>query len=274
MAFATFHDIAAAIETRRDGDLDFGSVGQILSQITPRDVAALLRGLMTEVKQNGHLPMQREDHIYLYRERDFNLLLRFTGMGRSPQSYAANEYDAYLLNLSHREIEIPAFACSVDPARLDQRPEPLRPLAPVVVPPHGLHFEPAFGSVLDLVSATPPAPILVVHSEHRAWTTWTFDPATLEAEQRISTDLHASRIQLAMMLLSEMQAAGYEAPLAALATSRFAGFVRWDAVKLLHRRDRTQGFALLRQLADADADPEIREAARSTLKRAEGLSQR
>ncbi|MEM9684851.1 MAG: hypothetical protein AAF942_16385 [Pseudomonadota bacterium] len=225
----------------------------------------MLRSLMLEIQRNGRLPMQREDHIYLYRERDINLLLRFAGTGGSTGEYSANEFDAYLLNLSHRPIHIPTFACSVDAQALDRRPVALRPAETLILQPHGLHFEPAFGAVLDLLAATPAAPILVVHSERRAWTTWTFNAETLEAEQRVSTDLHASRIQLAMMLLEEMGAGGFDDALEGLATSRFAGFVRWDAVKLLHSHDRSPGLDVLAKLAEDDEDPGIRQAAQKTL---------
>lgn len=262
--FQTFMESLTAASNEDNG---FSNLARPLANLGPGQISGLLAGLLREIRDQGRLPRQMEGHIYLHRGEMFSVLLRFAGLGARAMPYAANEYDAFIVNLSCNTLRIPRLKCSFGPGGGDVRPDALHPVSPLELEPLGVHYEAAFSSVLDFDAVEPQAPVLIVHSPPRAHTTWTFDRETREPLQCISTDLNASRIQLLLELLSAMDTGGLEGPLEQLATSDLAGFARWDAVKLLHRRSPQKGMAILRRIAEDDPEPALRKAARATLEK-------
>ncbi len=256
--------------TPPSGEIDsFIELGSILRSLDPQRINGLLLDLLHVVRERGSLPAQREGNVYLCRTDQFSLMLRFSGQGGRQPVYTANEFDAFVLNLSPNDVHIPRLECGLDRNNLHQRPPSLkRQDSDLVLKAHDVYDAPAFGDIIDIAAATPIAPLLIVHSPPRAHSTWTFDRDTLEPLQQVSTDLHASRMQMVLQLLQAMQQIdGLEEPLAKMVHSNMAGFARWDALKLLHRCAPQQALTALHQMAHSDRDASLREAARATLAR-------
>src|SRR3989338_4701808 len=199
MKISSFKELGREIEKLTDSKaFQFSRIIEVLSKLTPRDITALLNSMLCELKDLGRLPTIEEDHIYLYRQKEFSLLLRFAGSGTVLPQLCAHEFDAFILNLSNFPIEIPVYKTLININDLAQRPLALEPQKKLLLPPYGLHSELAFCSILDFHSASKNVPLLIIHSERRAWSTWVFDRKTLQPDRRVATDLRASRIQLAL----------------------------------------------------------------------------
>jgi hypothetical protein len=257
MSITSFKELGHRIErvTGTEG-FAFSAVGDVLASLTKSDVTALLDSMLEEVKTSGRLPSVEENNVYLYRRPEFNLLVRFSDSGTRLTQLSANEFDAFVLNLSNRQLEIPVYRCRIDAADPGRRPGPLAVGDTLRLAPRGLHGEAAFGNILDLDAA----------SEARAWTTWTFDRETLQPLQRVSTDIRASRVDLALRYLAESNSPVPETVLQEIVESDYAGHVRWQAAKYLCRLNPETGLQALQVLSGDATDPGIQKAAQATLK--------
>ena len=247
-------------------DFKFNLIGQVLTELQPQDIGHLLNEMLTQLKNKGKLPTFSEDHIYLYREKEFNMFIRFAATGNLSPQLAANEFDAFILNLSPKIVKIPAYQSQLDINDLDKQPVALEPIAPVEIANYGLHYIAAFETILDIPAASNTVPLLIVHSEKRAWSTWSFDRVTLHPLGRFCTDLRASRLQLALAFLQKLERSPeIVRELITLAPSDYAEFVRWEAIKYLYQLDPNKGLEVLQKVAFSDSNKNLRQAAQTTL---------
>jgi len=263
----TFNDLGQQIKILSTQDnFNFADIGAILAELKPSTIAALLNTMLAELKIKGKLPTFSEDHIYLYREKEFNIFIRFAGTGVETSQLAANEFDAFILNLATETVSIPAYACDIDQQYLDQKPASLQIMPPIELKPHELYYVSAFTTILDLNAISKKVPLLIVHSEKRSWSTWSFDRKTRQPIQRFCTDLRASRLQLTLAFLQYMNnSEDMDSILTQLSTSDYAEFVRWDAIKYLYQIKPEKGLAILQQVAQHDVSSDLRNAAKQTL---------
>lgn len=243
----------------------FFDVREVLVNLTQNDIVALLNDLLNGINENKKLSSIEEEHVYLYRQPGVHLLLRFAGTASPAPTLLASEVDAIIMNLTNTPLVIPAYHCSIDKKDLAQRPSKLQRTDPLVLPPFQPYCLGAFSSILDFYNASQHAPLLIIHSEKQAWSTWAFDRTTLEALHRVSTDLRASRIQLTLLLFKALHVKGIDHLIKSLILSDYAGNVRWAATQYYYELNPKEAKTLVQQLATQDHDPAVQRAAQKTL---------
>lgn len=252
-------------ETVNKPDVDFFSCANVLSKLTKQDFISLINNLLIMINENQKVSTSEEEHVYLYRQNGVNLLIRFANSATQGKMFLASEADAVLVNLSGTVLSIPFYKCSINPDDLAQRPKALEQQEDVRLNSYEPFCLKAFSGILDFYQASRVAPLLIVHSDKRAWSTWAFDRESLEAVRRVSTDLRASRLQLTLALFQAMNVKEINPILRSLILSNYAGNVRWDALKFYYQLDKEDATRLIKQLAESDDDPAVRRVAQKTL---------
>ena len=266
MESLTFAQLGLLLKSTMDKpNVSFFDLQKVLINLTQNDIVALLNDLLNGINDNKKLSSIEEEHVYLYRQTGINLLLRFAGTAAPAPTLLASEVDAIIMNLTNTPLTIPTYSCSINKNDLAQRPTKLQQEAPLVLPPFQPYCLNAFSSILDFHNASHHAPLLIIHSEKQAWSTWAFDRTTLEALHRVSTDLRASRIQLTLLLFKALQVKGIDHLIKALILSDYAGNVRWTAIQYYYELNPKETKALVQQLAIQDSDPAVQRAAQKTL---------
>ncbi len=209
--------------------------------------------------------MIAENNVYLYQQPGIYLLMRFTHCKASSSALLASEVDAIVMNLSEKEVKVPLYHCNIQHNRLYEKPSPLKRENDLLLASHQAYCLPAFSSILDFYDASQNAPLIIVHSNKKAKTTWAFDRDSLNPIRRISTDVRASRIRLTLELFQAMQVRRIKSLLEKLILSNYDANVRWEAIKYYYKINNKHTLPLLKKIAFEDCDPEIRRAAQKTL---------
>jgi hypothetical protein len=266
MSSLTFERLGQLLKATMDKpDVHFFDLLAVLERLDRKNIISLLNDLLKGIEHNKKLSSIAEEHIYLYREAGVNLLIRFAGTSIPPVKLLASEVDIILMSLASIPIEIPRFSCIINKNDLAQRPEDLIKEQPIVLEPFKPYCFSAFSSILDFNNASHNAPLLIIHSEKKSWSTWAFDRLSLKALHRVSTDLRASRIQLTLLLLRTMHIKGTDALIKSLVLSDYAGQVRWEGAKYYYELNPEDAKKVLHLLAEKDSDPAVQRAAQKTL---------
>jgi hypothetical protein len=243
----------------------FSMLADLAKSLGANEAIDLLNDIVENKEIAGTYEVLSEDHIYVYRHPEFNLLLRFMG-GDEPSSLYCNEFDAFIINPGEHKVEIPSYTCRLDRENVYKGPKGLVEGDRVTIPSGGIYFLQAYSAILDFSRATPADNfLLVAHSEKRGWITWIYDRRSLAPIAPICTDLTASRMQLYVRFLGELKALEAVQSLETLAKSAFAGFVRWEAVDALRKIAPERCMSLLKHLATHDIDPDIKQAASKSI---------
>jgi hypothetical protein len=246
-------------------DHEFRHFEKLIRRLTPADIAALLTFATKRAAMVVDAEGLTDQFIYLHRDGEINFQIKVIGSEVPTDELCANEFDLILMNISSVEVTVPVFQTKIDPKDLTLRPPALVRGAPLLLAPHCPTIIPAYEDILDLRSVTRPTPCLLLHSAARGPVTWVFDRKTGHPKHLTSTNLQASRMQLAARLLGATGSKQDAATLVALASSDEAGFIRWEAAEALYRLDPARGAALIRDRLATDKDRTIRKAAAATL---------
>lgn len=243
---------------------DFFDLASSFSNLTRSDIISMMNHFLVEITTNDKIT--DENKIYFYEQPGLHLLMRFTHRTSFSNSFSASEVDAIVMNLSEVELSVPLYRCDLQPDCLYQRPKSLQREGDLILPSYSPVCLPAFALIPDFYNASHNAPLLVVHSDKKARTTWVFNRDTLIPIRRVSTDVRASRIRLILELFQAMQVdKGIEPLLKELILSDYDANVRWDAMKYYHKIKGKGAIPLLRQIANQDKDTEIQRASQKTL---------
>jgi len=243
---------------------NFFDIAPILDTLRKDDIIALLNDVLERREITSNYELLSEDHVYLYRQPNFHMLLRFIGKNAQETLYA-NEFDVFVINPTNDVITVPLYQC---PSRLDspQQPQRLLRLDDAVLEPGKTYRFEAYKYILDFsCEAAPDACVLIAHSDPVGWLSWVYDRDSLEPVESICTSLQASRIQVYVRLLGAMRATQAIPCLEKLATSDYANFARWEAVESLSQIAPNHCLEVLKKLAENDADPMIRRSAADSL---------
>lgn len=256
----------SAVNKSNANGSNFSMYAEIANSIAHGGAIELLNNVVESKEILGGLDLLSEDHVYMYREGEFNLLLRFLGGSKSESLYC-NEYDAFIINSSDEMLRIPCYSSNLDRFNLYARPAPLLSCEPIIINPKSVFFLEAYTYILDFSQSKPHNSfVFVIHSDRRDWVTWLYDRSTLLPSQPICTDLTASRMQLYIRFLGEAKAIEATKKLEALACSDYAGFVRWEAVEAIAKLAPDRLESVLIYLSDNDKDFRVRDAALKSLK--------
>lgn len=266
MSSFTFNQLGQLLKAAMDEpEVSFFDLQKVLDRLQRNDIISLLNDLLKGIITNKKLFRIEEEHVYLFREAGVNLLIRFAGTSTPAKSLLASEVDMIVMSLANRPLEIPCFCCSINTNDLAKRPEPLAKGEPITLEPFKPYCFNAFSSILDFHYASHNAPLLIIHSDKKAWSTWAFDRDSLSALHRVSTDLRSSRIQLTILLLRAMHIKGVDMLIKSLILSDYAGQVRWEAAKYYYELNPQDARKVLHVLAEKDSDPAVQRAAHKTL---------
>lgn len=242
----------------------FFDLAPTLDILRKDDIVALLNDVLERREITSNYELLSEDHVYLYRQSNFHMLMRFIGTNTQDTLYA-NEFDVFVINPTNDVVTVPLYKCRSRPDSL-QRPQKLLRLGDAMFEPGKTYRFEAYKYILDFgCEAAQDACVLIVHSDPVDWLTWVYDRDSLEPVESICTSLQASRIQVYVRLLGAMRATQAIPSLKKLATSDYANFVRWEAVESLSKIASNRCFEVLKQLAENDADPMIRKSAAESL---------
>ncbi|KND54541.1 hypothetical protein BPUN_4423 [Candidatus Paraburkholderia kirkii] len=241
-------------------DADFFDLTPLMNDLCRENIIELLNDVLERREITSSYELLSEDHIYLHRQKNFHLLMRFIGKSTRNTLYA-NEFDVFVLNPTTDVIAVPFYECQTNPDNMHQQKK-LRRLDDIKLEPNKPYCFEAYKYILDFECDTQKdAFVLIAHSEPKGWLTWIYDRESLAPIESISTDLQASRIQLYVRLLGAMKSEQSVPTLEKLATSNYANFVRWEAVESLSRINPSRCLTVLRQLAANDADHVIQKIA-------------
>ncbi|QLZ69501.1 HEAT repeat domain-containing protein [Legionella sp. PC1000] len=261
----TFFQLGTILyETINRPGTNFFDLAPIFSNLTRTDIISLINSFLIEITANDKIT--DENKIYFYQQPGLHLLMRFTHHKSSSNTLSASEVDAIVMNLSEVELNIPLYHCNLQRERLYEKPNSLKREEDLILPSYKPVCLPAFSSIADFYNASHNAPLLIVHSDKKARTTWVFNQETLDPIRRISTDVRASRIRLILELFQAMQVVkGIKPLLKKLILSDYDANVRWEAMKYYYKINGRGALPLLRQIASQDKDPEIKRASQKTL---------
>ncbi|MCE0724167.1 MULTISPECIES: HEAT repeat domain-containing protein [Legionella] len=265
MSSLTFFQLGTILyETINRPGTNFFDLAPIFSNLTRTDIISLINSFLIEITANDKIT--DENKIYFYQQPGLHLLMRFTHHKSSSNTLSASEVDAIVMNLSEVELNIPLYHCNLQRERLYEKPNSLKREEDLILPSYKPVCLPAFSSIADFYNASHNAPLLIVHSDKKARTTWVFNQETLDPIRRISTDVRASRIRLILELFQAMQVVkGIKPLLKKLILSDYDANVRWEAMKYYYKINGRGALPLLRQIASQDKDPEIKRASQKTL---------
>ncbi|MBI7310060.1 HEAT repeat domain-containing protein [Pseudomonas aeruginosa] len=239
---------------------DFYLYKELAERIATEGAEELLLGMIESKELLGNLDVLSEDHVYMYREKNFNFLLRFLG-GDADDDIYGNEYDFFVINPLDEEVVIPRFttmAGSIDGECLSP-PQGLTVAAEIRIKPREIVYIKAFSDILDFSEATPKDGFaLLIHSERKGWTTWTYSREDFSPRNIICTDLTASRMQLYIKFLGELRLKSTIDSLRKVVLSDYASFVRWEAVEALEKIGDPNLVELIESLSMNEKDPVIR----------------
>ncbi len=246
----------------------FFDIVPVLSAMRRQDMISLLNSILLNREIISNYDLLSEDHVYLYRQYNFHLLMRFIGPG-SQKFFYANEFDAVIINPTTNTITLPLYKC-VSLSDSHQQPEPLIRVDDLVLEPEAVYRLEAYKYFPDFSAETSQKNfVLIAHSEPAGWLSWIYDRQSLAPIESICTNLQASRIQLYVRLLGAMKATEATECLQKLATSDYANFVRWEAVESLASISPSSCLEILKQLADCDSDSTMRQIAVESLQLSE-----
>lgn len=246
-------------------DADFFDLTPLMNDLRRENIIELLNDVLERREITSKYELLSEDHIYLHRQKNFHLLMRFIGKSARNTLYA-NEFDVFVLNPTTDVIAVPLYECQSNPDNMDQ-PKKLRRLDDIKLEPNKAYCFEAYKYILDFeCDAQKDAFVLIAHSEPKGWLTWLYDRESLAPIDNICTSLQASRIQLYVRLLGAMKSEQSVPTLEKLATSNYAHFVRWEAVESLSRINPSRCLTVLRQLASNDADHVIQKIAGQSIR--------
>ncbi|KMZ12795.1 hypothetical protein BHUM_00004 [Candidatus Burkholderia humilis] len=258
----TLKNAVAQVMDRKDAD--FFDLTPLMNDLCRENIIELLNDVLERREITSSYELLSEDHIYLHRQKNFHLLMRFIGKSTRNTLYA-NEFDIFVLNPTTDFITVPLYECPSNPDNMDQ-PNKLHRLNDIRIEPNKAYFFEAYKYILDFErDAQKDAFVLIAHSEPKGWLTWFYDRKSLAPIESICTSLQASRIQLYVRLLGAMKSEQSVPILEKLATSNYANFVRWEAVESLSRISPSRCLTVLRQLADNDADHVIQKIAKQSM---------
>lgn len=264
MSSLTFYQLGHILyEAMCKPSKNFFDLALIFSELTREDIISLINSFLIEITANDRIA--EENKIYFYQQPGIHLLMRFTHCKASSNSLSASEVDAIVMNLSEVDVKVPLYCCDLQQHRLYEKPGPLKREEDLILPSYKPVCLPAFSSVLDFYNTSHNAPLLIVHSDKKARTTWVFNHDSLNPIRRISTDVRASRIRLTLELFQVMQVKGVKPLLKKLILSDYDAHVRWEAMKYYYKINGKSALSLLQKIAAEDNDPEIRRASQKTL---------
>ncbi|TNH42456.1 HEAT repeat domain-containing protein [Photorhabdus luminescens] len=249
-----------------DNGGDFWSVGEVLGKLSRDNIIDILNDLLEKKEITDKYELLSEDSIYIHRQKNFNLLVRFIGKTNNEKLYV-NEFDTFIINPSREAIQIPYYKCKINHNDPFIQPEALTSLGVFTFEPNQLYSFKAYEDILDFGYENRNGSfLLIAHSGAKGWISWIYDRMSLQPVETICTNLSASRIQLYVRLLGAMKYHGASAVLEKLATSDYANFVRWEAVESLAQIDSAACLELLHQIACEDTDTMMRETAKNSLR--------
>ncbi|MDC9596772.1 HEAT repeat domain-containing protein [Xenorhabdus anantnagensis] len=257
----TLADLQKAIDEVMHGDNpDFLNIASILSSLKKEDIVEILNDILEKREITSNYEGVSEDHIYLHRQNNFNLLIRLIGDGEQNTLYT-NEFDIFVINPTNTEIVVPCYEfCSEQ--NIFQKPKPIKRVNDCHFKPNKVYYFEAYKYILDFdFESSPNNFVLIIHSDPKGWITWIYNRETLEPIQSICTNLQASRILLYVRLLGEMKASQAIQCIENLTTSNYANFVRWEAVQSLSKIAPSNCLEILKILAENDQDPILKQAA-------------
>ena len=257
--------IESAVAISRSPDHQFADFIDVFTKLGSVETTQLATMMVERAATVANADGLDEDYVYLYRDGDINIQVKVIAPEPPRHELCANEFDLILMNISPNDVDVPVYRTSIDSADLTRRPPALTRSTPLTLASHKPVIVPAYGDILDLQSVATPAVLLIFHSAARAATTWVFDRTTGDPISLTSTNLQASRIQIAARLLGAMGSAQDIPTLTALATSGEISFIRWEAAEALYQLDPAAGIAVLRDTLVRDGDRSIRKAAMATL---------
>ncbi|NHB89649.1 HEAT repeat domain-containing protein [Photorhabdus tasmaniensis] len=244
---------------------DFWSIGEVLNRLSRDNIIEILNDLLEKKEITDKYELLSEDSIYIHRQKNFNLLIRFIGKTNNEKLYV-NEFDTFIINPSQEAIGIPYYKCKINHDDPFMQPEALTSLGVFTFEPNKLYRFNAYENILDFGCDNHDSSfLLIAHSGAKGWISWIYDRMSLQPIETICTNLSASRIQLYVRLLGAMKYHGARAALAKLATSDYANFVRWEAIESLAQIDSAACLELLHQIAREDTDTMMRETAKNSL---------
>jgi hypothetical protein len=246
-------------------DHEFRHFEKLFRALTPADTAELLTFVTKRAAGVVDAEGLTDQFVYLHRSGEINLQIKVIGSEALTDELCANEFDLILMNLSSANVTVPVFQTKIDPQDLTLRPPALIRDKPLLLASYSPTIVSAYQDILDLRSVAQPAPCLLLHSVARGPVTWVFDRKTGRPKHLTSTNLQASRMQLAARLLGATGSKQDAATLVALASSDEASFIRWEAAEALYRLDPALGAALIRDRLAVDKDRTVRKAAAATL---------
>ncbi|WP_433962007.1 HEAT repeat domain-containing protein [Klebsiella michiganensis] len=242
----------------------FFDIIPIMESLTRDDVIEILNDVLEKKDIASDYELLSEDHVYLDRQHNFNLLMRLVG-NKPSVTLSANEFDIIIINPMSSPVSIPIYQSPLADG-IYQQPSALIKLEDIILIPGKVYSFEAYKYILDFdAMAAQDAFVLIAHSEPKGWLSWVYDRNSLEPVESICTSLQASRIQMYVRLLGAMKATQAVPALEKLAKSTYANFVRWEAIESLSLIDPQHTLKLLEYLAENDTDVKISEAAAQSL---------
>lgn len=241
----------------------FFDLAPLMDSLLRDDIINLLNDILEKREITSSYELLSEDHIYLHRQPNFHLLMRFIGRNSQDTLYA-NEFDIFVINPTTEDITLPLYECHQ--SNTLECPEKLSRLDDIILKPGKSYRFEAYKYIIDFsCEAKDNSFVLIAHSDLKGWLTWVYDRNSLEPIESICTSLQASRIQLYVRLLGSMNATQSLPVLEKIALSDYASFVRWEAIESISQIDPQRCFAVLKKLAEYDPDPMLRQAAENSL---------
>ncbi|MBI6549367.1 HEAT repeat domain-containing protein [Xenorhabdus lircayensis] len=256
-----FVELQEAVDKVMSGNNpDFLNIAPILSSLKQEDIIEILNDILEKREITSNYKGVSEDHMYLHRQTNFNLLIRLIGNGRC-NTLCTNESDIFVINPTNTEIIIPCYQFDLQ-QNIFQKPKPIKRVNDYIFKPNEVYYFEYYKYILDFdFESSPNNFVLIIHSETKEWITWVYDKKTLEPIESICIDLQVSRLQLYVRLLGEMKASQAIQCIENLAISDYANFVRWEAVQSLSKIAPSNCLKILKILAENDQDPMLRQAA-------------
>jgi len=245
-------------------DAHFFDIFPVMQELSRDNIIEIMNNVLENKDIVNEYALLSDDHVYLNRQHNFHLLMRLVG-NKSTSTLSANEFDTFVINPMSVPLSIPLYYSPIDNEKF-KTPATLRKQENIQLRPGKIYCFEAYKYILDFDVAAPQnAFVLIAHSEPRDWLSWVYDRTTLEPIESICTNLQASRIQMYIRLLGAMKATAAIPTLNLLAKSRYANFIRWEAVESLAKIAPEHTLSLLTYLVRNDPDDRIIQAAEQSL---------